>query len=410
MKTILIVGGGAAGIAAAISAADAAPDARILLLERLDRVGKKLLSTGNGRCNLTNLHADASHYHSSTPREAAEMLRGMEPAETLRFFEALGLRWTLEDEGRIYPYCMQASMVLDVLLAALEERGIQVVCPAPVKSIRKEGGSFVADADRQYFADAVILCAGGRAAPKLGSDGSGYGLAKALGHTCTPLYPALTALCCDMRTSGGLKGIRAPAEISIFAGEACLGTRRGEVQFTEYGLSGIAVMDLSVFMHQNKTMPLSIELDLFPDDEEEQLLSDLVARRARRGAAPLEGFLLGTVNKRLGFALMKQAGFGALSRPCGTLTDRELAVLAHLFKHWRFSVTGVQGYDHAQVTAGGIPLTEIHEKTMESKRCKGLYLAGEILDITGDCGGYNLHWAWCSGIRAGTSAAKEVRI
>lgn len=408
MKTILIVGGGAAGIAAAISAADAAPGARILLLERLDRVGKKLLATGNGRCNLTNQQACASHYHSSTPREAAAVLRGMEPAAALSFFEDLGLRWTQEDEGRIYPYCMQASMVLDVLLAALAERHIEIVCPAPVRSIRAANGRFDVDAGQHISADAVILCAGGRAAPKLGSDGSGYALAKSLGHSCTPLYPALTALCCDMRTSGGLKGIRASAEVSIFSGETCLGTRRGEVLFTEYGLSGIAVMDLSLLLPQAKKRPSFAELDLFSDEEEAALLRELRTRRSRFAAAPLERFLLGTVHKRLGFTLMKQAGFGALSRRCETLTDPELAALVRLLKHWRFSITGVQGYGQAQVTFGGIPLSEIDENTMESKRCKGLYLAGEILDITGDCGGYNLHWAWCSGIRAGRAAAKEV--
>ncbi|MBR5389807.1 MAG: aminoacetone oxidase family FAD-binding enzyme [Clostridia bacterium] len=406
MKTVLIVGGGAAGMAAAITAAGQTPDIRVILLERLDRVGKKLLATGNGRCNLTNLNAGTAHYHSAVPGEAEAILRGMEPAEALRFFEELGLRWTREDEGRIYPYCMQASMVLDVLLAALEERGIEVVCAAPVNSIRREGEKFIVEAGRRFAADAVILCAGGRAAPKLGSDGSGYGLAKALGHTCTPLYPALTALCCDMRASGGLKGIRAPAEVSLFAGETCLGARRGEVQFTEYGLSGIAVMDLSLLMPQGKNRPCFAELDLFPAEEEASLLRELRARRGRFAAQPLERFLLGTVQKRLGFALMKQAGFGALSRRCGTLTDRELSALARLFKHWRFSVSGVQGYEQAQVAAGGVPLSEIDEKTMESKLCKGLYLAGEILDMTGDCGGYNLHWAWCSGIRAGRAAGK----
>ncbi len=408
MKHILVIGGGAAGMAAAITAAKASPEVRITIVERLDRVGKKILATGNGRCNLTNLQASPTRYDSSDRELLKDMLDTMPPRLSLDFFRSLGLMCQEEEEGRVYPYSKQASMVLDVLLQALERLNIEIRCDCTVREIALSQSKFVIiTADGQkWTADAVILTTGGKAAPKLGSDGSGYPLAKALGHSCTPLYPALVALKCDMKEHGGLKGIRAEAGLKLLAGDHLLGQEVGEVQFTEYGLSGIPVMQLSGRLHKlRKGESCTALVDLFPELDHDTLLREL---KQRKSQPALETLLLGTVHKRLAYAVLKSVGLSPLSRPCAGLTNTELRRLTNTLKAWPFSVLDTQGWENAQVTGGGIPLREIDPDTMQSLRRPGLYLAGEVLDVAGDCGGFNLHWAWCSGIRAGNAAAKAV--
>ena len=410
MKHILVIGGGAAGLAAAITAARENSAARITVLERMDRVGKKILATGNGRCNLTNMGASFAHFYSNDKGALKAALEGMTPQNVLDFFDALGLLCQEEDEGRVYPYCKQASMVLDVLLQALERLNIAVQCGCAVTEISRNKSKYtVKTADGQTLtADAVILTCGGKAASKLGSDGSGYALAKALGHSCTALYPALVAFQCDMNGLGGLKGIRAQAGLTLLAGDYVLGKEVGEVQFTEYGLSGIPAMQLSGRLSRlRKGEKCTALVDLFPNLEHEALFRSLKARQKTQET--LENLLLGTVHKRLAYAVLKSAGLQPLSRTSASLTNGELHRLADTLKAWRFPVTGTQGWENAQVTGGGIPLGEVEALTMQSRMQPGLYLAGELLDVAGDCGGFNLHWAWCSGIRAGKAAAKAVK-
>ena len=383
MKHILVIGGGAAGLVAAITAARENPAARVTVLERMDRVGKKILATGNGRCNLTNMGASFAHFYSSDKGALKRALEGMTPASVVDFFASLGLLCQEEDEGRVYPYCKQASMVLDVLLQALERLNITVQCSCAVTGIgRNKGKIAVKTADGQTLnADAVILTCGGKAAPKLGSDGSGYGLAKAVGHSCTALYPALVAFQCDMNGLGGLKGIRAEAGLTLLAGNHLLGKEVGEVQFTEYGLSGIPAMQLSGRLSRlRKGEKCTALVDLFPTWEHEALFRNLKTRQ--KNQETLENLLLGTIHKRLAYAVLKSAGLQPLSRPAASLTPAELHRLADTLKAWPFPVTGTQGWDNAQVTGGGIPLAEIDSITMESKTQPGLYLAGEVLDFS----------------------------
>ena len=408
---VLVIGGGASGMMAALTAAEDSRN-QVTLLERQSRVGRKLLATGNGRCNLTNMQAGMPHFHSSDRGALKAVLQGMEPKLVLDFFRGMGLLCQEEDEGRVYPYCKQASMVLDVLLQALERANIRVCCNTAVTAISQNRGKFtVKTADGgSMTADRVILTCGGKAAPKLGSDGSGYTLAKTLGHSCTPLVPALVALKCDMNGLGGLKGIRAAGELTLLANDHVLGQEAGELQFTEYGLSGIPAMQLSGRLSRlRKGEKCTALVDLFPEWEAEALFRELKARQKAAKQETLETFLLGTVHKRLAYAVLKSAGLQPLSRPVADLSNGELHRLTETLKSWRYVVTGTQGWDAAQVTGGGIPLQEIDGRTMESKRTPGLHLAGEILDVTGDCGGFNLHWAWCSGIRAGQAAAKAVQ-
>ena len=343
MKHILVIGGGAAGMAAAITAARENPAVRVTIVERMDRVGKKILATGNGRCNLTNMGASFAHFYSSDKGALKRALEGMAPEIVLNFFASLGLLCQEEDEGRVYPYCKQASMVLDVLLQALKRLNIQVHCGSSVAEIARNKGRYtVKTSDGQTLtADAVILTCGGKAAPKLGSDGSGYALAKAMGHSCTALYPALVAFKCDMNGLGGLKGIRAEGGLTLLAGDHVLGKEVGELQFTEYGLSGIPAMQLSGRLSRLRKGEKCIALvDLFPHWEHEALFRDLKARQKTQET--LETLLLGTVHKRLAYAVLKSAG---RSWRYNLLLDFFLDLLLnhHRFRHirslfWHFAI------------------------------------------------------------------------
>ena len=405
MNDILIIGGGAAGLAAAISAADADPSASILILEGLDRVGKKLLATGNGKCNLSNRHMGPEHYHTAAPERLERWLEDMPTRETLDFFRALGLACMEDEAGRIYPYARQASMVVDTLLLALHRRpNIRIRCGCRVTGLARSKGRFTVTAGEEtHLARQVILTTGGRAAPRQGSDGSGYALASALGHSCTPLAPALVPLRCRGSWFKTLKGLRVLAAASLYRGRQLLGREEGEVQFTDYGISGIPTFQLSCLL----TAENDIVLDLVPEQGFEALRSDFRRRAKEHPDECAEEALLGLLPKRLQFVLLREAGIDPAQR-AGSLTRQQLDELAGKYKRWRFPVTGTQGYENAQVTLGGIALDEV-EQDFSSRRAPGLYLAGEVLDVTGDCGGYNLHWAWCSGRAAGSAAVRDRR-
>lgn len=404
MKEIVVIGGGAAGIAAALSAAMAAPSARVTLLEGLDRVGKKILATGNGRCNLTNAHISPERYHSASPKALERLLASMPAERALDFFSALGLRCAAEEQGRIYPYSRQASTVLDVLLLALKHGGVQVICSARISSLTRTAKGFQirAESGKTWRADTVILTAGGKASPKQGSDGSGYPLALQLGHSCTPLYPCLVALKCASPLLKGLKGIRAHLRATLYLDGQAKAEEVGELQFTDYGLSGIPAFQLSCHLGA-RPKSAQVGLDFFPDCSEMELARFIRDRISATPGEALETFLPGLIAKKLLYAVMKSASLDPLSRPAASLSPSEIKRLARYLKDWRFTVTGTLDWSSAQVTGGGIPLDEIG-MDFASKRCTGLYLAGEILDAAGDCGGYNLHWAWCSGIIAGRAA------
>ena len=410
MKNIVIVGGGASGISAALSAARRAPkDTRITLLEGLDRVGKKILATGNGRCNLTNEEITPEHYHSGRPELLAPLLAEMPPQRTLEFFRSLGLYCSAEEMGRVYPNARQASAVLDTLTLALEGAGIQTVCSAKIKHIARKGGAFLLTAQdgRTVRADALILAAGGRAAPAQGTDGSGLTLARQMGLECTPVYPCLVALKCGGGAVKGLKGIRSRGQVRLLRRGKTAGVESGEIQFTDYGLSGIPVFQLSCLLGPD---PAGAELavDLLPEWDQAELARWISAQARRYPSAPLERFLPGLVHKRLLFAVMKSVGISPLSRPASSLSPRETAALAGALKDWRFPVEGPLSWEQAQVTGGGVSLAELDGR-FGARRCPGLFLCGELLDVAGDCGGYNLHWAWCSGLTAGAAAANWVQ-
>ena len=401
--TIGIIGGGASGMAAALAAAEA-HTAQVVLLERQSRLGRKLQATGNGRCNLTNLHAAEGGYHGDQPDFSRYALETFGPEETLSWFRKLGLFTTAEDSGRVYPYSDQANSVVDVLRFALEKPNIRVKLGFEVQRGRKTAEGFLVEGggERLCF-DRLIVACGGLAGTKLGGGMSGYQLLRSLGHKCTRLRPALVQLKTGWSGVVGLKGVRANCRAQILRNGDPFSESEGELQFTEYGLSGPVIFEISRDVCREPGEWVC-RLDFIPHVSREELISALTARRET--PLPAGELLTGILHNRLGRVLTQAAGVG-LNRPAAQLDRGDLARVAEAVKAFEVSLTEPMGMDSAQVTAGGIVTREFRDRTMESRLVPGLYACGEVLDVDGDCGGYNLQWAWSSGRLAGLSAGRK---
>lgn len=397
MTDVLIIGGGAAGMMAALTAAERG--CSVLLLERQSRVGRKLLATGNGRCNLTNHRVSPEHYHGDEPSFCGRALRAFDVGATLQYFASLGLLTVQEDSGRVYPMSNMAGSVLDVLRYALERPGVQVLTGQTVTALKKTAGGFTVRTETDTFsAERVILAAGGAAGSKVGGVMDGYRLAKGLGHHRTVLYPSLVQVKTDPTYPRSLKGVKAECGISIRRGEHVLAQSRGEVLFTEYGVSGPAVFDLSRAVSTGGD-GLSCALDFFPDWEPRDVLDWLRQRRQAMAGHEASTLLVGACHTRLGQMLCKAAGF--TSQSAAALTDDDLRRIAAQATAFTLPITGTCGFDQAQVTAGGLRTDEFDPATLQSRLVPGFYACGEVLDVDGDCGGFNLQWAWSSGRLAG---------
>lgn len=402
---IAVVGGGASGMMAAVEAARAG--ARVVLLEAQQRAGRKLLASGNGRCNLTNRLLTAQNYHGDNEK-AAHVWERCPPELIIREFRRFGLLCRELEEGRVYPYSLQASTVQKLLLRLLENLGVALRCGFFVENITREKKGFVIAAPSESLrAQRVIIASGGKAAPQLGGGESGYELVRALGHTVTPLFPALVQLAVPRSRVKALKGARALVAASLLVDGRVRKTVRGEVLFAEAALSGICIFELSrVYgaLSEQEQKNACVRLDFMPDYEIGDIKQLLKGTReaAFHGADAAEGLLNRLIAQELAHRVLPKQ-----YRTEQELNPRQLSQLAAAVKQFDFPVTGTLGWEHAQVTAGGVPLAEIDENTMESRLCPGVYFAGEILNIDGDCGGFNLHWAWSTGIIAGKAAAQR---
>ena len=402
---ILIIGGGASGMMAALTAAEQ-PGNAVTLLERQSRVGRKLLATGNGRCNLTNLDLAATHYHGARPDFAVPALSRFGLDDTLRFFRSLGLLTVADDTGRVYPLSDQANSVLDVLRFALETRGVSVVCSCDVIEVKKKARGYeaISATGERYFGDRLIVAAGGCAGKKLGGTKSGYRLLGMLGHSCTPLSPSLTQIKTDQTHVRALKGVRADALVQLRQNGRRIAHEAGEVQFTDFGLSGPVAFSLSREAGLLDSAELTLDfLRAYGCADVDALLQN---KRAAMGTLPAAELLSGMLHARLGGVIMRRA-LGSLQRPAGALTDAELTQVRQQLRCFTLPVTGVMGMENAQVTAGGIVTDEFDPQTLESRLAPGVFATGEVLDIDGDCGGYNLQWAWSSGRLAGMLGKRE---
>ena len=404
----IIVGGGASGLFCALRLAEAGVT-DVLLLERNDRLGRKLSATGNGQGNVTNAHMGAEHYFTDAPDAVVSVLDRFGKDDLLRELTSLGGLFEADEVGRVYPTSRQAASVTDLLRFALEGR-VEVRLGARVRSARRSGGKFFVQTEGEAFcARSLALACGGRAAPHFGTAGDGYALARAFGHTVTPLRPSLVQLKTEQARIRGLKGVRADCAVRIVGSPVCM---RGDLLFTDYGVSGDAIFRISAFCGEGDVL----SVDFLPGRAAGEVERLLRAKAARYPAMRKEDLLRGVVNSSVGKCLTKYSANADFSQfQAQNTAERgkirknmdDLARLAHSVKDFRLPVVGTLGFDYAQVTKGGVPLAEVDEGLM-SLRADGLYLLGELLNVDGECGGYNLQWAFsCGAVAADAIAGRE---
>lgn len=399
MNTVAVIGGGASGMVAALTAAED-KDNRVVLFERQQRPARKLLATGNGRCNLTNTFAAPKNYHGEQAGFADAVLGKFTPADTLDFFRALGLLTVEEYGGRVYPLSNSANSVADVLRFALEKAGVEIRTAEPVRELKRGGNGYLVITDTDTLnAEYVIVACGGAAGAKLGGVSDGYKLLGDLGHKRTKLYPALVQLVTDVEYPKALKGVRADCAIKLVGGGTVLDESRGELQFTDNGVSGPAAFDIS------RTAALSGEgtelvVDFMREYGAEQTAGILAQRCRTFPELETAQLFTGMLHNRLGRMLVKYAALPA-GAPLAALSETQIKAAAKACKEFRLRLLGTEGFDNAQVTAGGVKTSGFDPLTLQSWFNPRLFACGEVLDVDGDCGGYNLQWAWASGRTAG---------
>lgn len=406
MRDIAIIGGGASGLVAAITAARLGSN--VTIFERQNRIGKKILVTGNGRCNMTNLNIKPEYFHTSSQKGCFAPLAKKDVETVLAFFNELGIE-RLVEKTKVYPASEQASSILDVMRMEIERLGITVKVDAKVIGLKYKENKWQVETETgetEVF-DRVIVSTGGMAAPALGCDHSGYNLLKKLGHSEIETFPTIVHIVSPTKYCKMMKGIRFKAEVSIFVENELKRIERGEVLFTEDGLSGPPIFLLSRVASESfkDRKACKIHFDLMPDWTKEDLVAKIYERLANGSSKSIEDLFVGWLNKRAIMAVIKEANIGSPVAPCENLDYEMIERLAECMKCIVFKVEGTRGFKFAQSTAGGICIDEIDLETMASKKAPNLYVTGEVLDVDGDCGGYNLQWAWSTGLIAGEAAA-----
>ncbi len=410
---VLIIGGGAAGLMAAVRLSGGG--ARCAIIEQSDRVGRKILATGNGRCNLINMRGGDEHYFSRDMRRMHAVLSAFPPENLLSEFLDLGLMTREEEDGRVYPLSGQAASVLDTLRLAAQERQVEMLCGHAVTSLATTRFGLRVDLSDGTSVNAryAILACGGRAQPTAPADKQSRGFdalkaMQALGHKVHAPMPVLTALRCDMNMLRGLKGVRVHCALTLTDAQTHNRLKRevGEALFTDYGVSGIAAMQLS--RELDKAKKCNLLIDLIPNVDENELIQMLLSRAERMPERPAEQFLTGMLNRMLAQNVLRAAGI-APSKHSSDLKLSEIKALAHAIKQFEISVQGAQDFKSAQVMRGGLCLSGFDD-TLMSKSVNGLYACGEILDVDGECGGYNLMWAWASALTAADAILSRLQL
>ncbi len=409
MYDIIIVGTGASGLAcAARILKNSKVKPNMLILDANKKAGRKLLATGNGRCNLTNENMSIEHYHGDTDRLSPLMDEYSHKA--LEFFEDLGLLICADGEGRVYPYSKQATSVLNVLMNAAN---CEIRYESAVKSVKKNKNSFelILENGDKHDSRILVIAGGGAASPKLSASKNCYTLCESLGHSVTNLYPSLVPMKCEDAFLRKLVGVRCRAEVSLMNGKTPLKSEVGELQITDKAISGICIFNLSVSVAEqyskNAKASLSVKIDFMPDYSFAQCM-DIVRRAAILNAKlPVSTLFDGILNNKVGIALLQKVKLN-LDDKCEKLSSKNIFALCSALKGLTLPISGLKGFDDAQVTAGGIPMKEVNSHTMESAKCKNLFLCGEILNIHGDCGGYNLHFAWMSALCAADAICEKL--
>ena len=401
-----IIGAGASGLMAAVCASRLG--ALVTIFEKNDKPGKKLLSTGNGRCNYTNLLMNSDCYNASSRAFVEEALSIFDENDAVGFFKDIGML-SKNKNGYMYPLSEQANTVLDVLAMECRYNNVNIKKNIKIDNISQKGSGFIVKYDdkKDYF-DKIIIACGGMAAPKTGSDGGGYEFARQFGHTIVKPVPALVQLRCSDKFFKDLSGVRCESRVSFYINDRCVGSEQGEVQFTDYGLSGIPVFQYSGRLARalKSGEKCKAVIDFMPESTKDEVVLMLNKRhKASQDKTAME-LMIGLFNWNINKVLLKRAGISA-DKKASSLNSRDISGIADYIKEFDAQITADNGFDRAQVTSGGVDISEVNASTMESTLCRGVYFAGEILDVDGRCGGYNLQWAWTSGYIAGRAAAND---
>ena len=412
---LLIVGAGASGMSAAIAfqkerKAMGREKGQVILLEKNDRVGKKVLATGNGRCNLSNKEMSLAHFHCRREDYPKMVFSHVSQQDVLSFLSDIGIITTSEG-NKLFPMSKTAASVVDAFRYALEENSIEVISDASVVSIRKEDLFLVESEDGSiYSAHKVLVACGGACAPNLGTTGDGYKWLSTLGHKVYAPKPSIVQLETENSVTKALSGLRLDADLTLVADGDVVAGHYGEVLFTDYGLSGPAVLQVSGevarrIRKDRLTVPMKVCLRLFDEEMLSDIRVEIASRRENFGSRSLDQVLLSILPQKIGMMIVKSALDRPLSMPILSLSDQDIDKIIATLRSWEFRVLGTKSLEFAQTTIGGADCEEFSADTMESQLVHGLYACGEVLDVDGDCGGYNLTWAFASGILAGSSCA-----
>lgn len=407
-RNILVIGGGASGMMAAIAALE--NGAKVTIAERNNRLGKKVLVTGNGRCNMTNVNISSVNYHGQNPLFTNNIFSQLDNKRTIEFFENLGIVTKIEERGRVFPMSDQASSIVDILTHHLKELGCKIIYEARVIEIKKSGDKFevIFEGKGSLFFDKVIIACGGKSVPSLGSDGSGHELARVFGHAITPVWPALVQVKLKGDFFDDVQGVKVDGVARLIIDDREVKKEAGEILFTHYGLSGPAILKMSREVKENilNGKKAEISISIFNNFNLETLDNFLTRRFTTLNKKALKTSFLGFIQKRLIPHLLNEAGVENIDKKCAEVSAKERRAIAETILNWKFDVIDTNDFKNSQVTAGGVDTSDVDPRTLESKKINGLYFCGEVLDIDGDSGGFNLQFAWSSGYVSGRNAAK----
>ncbi len=399
---VAVIGGGASGIACAVSLKKQNKNIGVTVYEKMPRILKKILVTGNGRCNLTNVGSSEKYFRGDT--EALKYAFSKYPPKSnIEFFNSMGLLTRTEAQGRVYPVSGQASAVVNALLCECERVGVKVFTDTEITEVRRSGSGFLLNG--KYRADKLVIASGGSAARAQGTDGGSFRLLKGLGVDVKSPVPALTGVIIDGFPKS-VKGVRNICTAELFVGGQSRYAETGEVQFNDYGVSGIPIMQLSGIVAENTEKNLSLTLDLLPDTDKAELTRFLFGQKKQYPEKSAEEWASGILPKALGNYVLALANIRSAQRLCD-IPDGKTRAFSDNIKRLELKPTGVRGFEYAQVTSGGVPKSEINLRTLECKKVKNLYVTGEAVNVYGLCGGHNLQWAWSSGRLCADAILKE---
>ncbi|NLD17751.1 MAG: NAD(P)/FAD-dependent oxidoreductase [Tissierellia bacterium] len=408
---ISIIGGGPSGIFLSILIKKANPDWSVRIFERNDRVGKKLLATGNGRCNYTNEKLDDTNFHSENITFPMKVIEKFDNFDTMEYLKTIGIYPIVEKEGRVYPLSLQGSSVLDLLRIEMERLGVEIILNEKINKTIKKDNKFLLYGLKKYESDILVIATGGLAMPSSGSDGIGYRLAKEFGHNIIDQYPTIVQLESNFDKMKSLKGVRIDTDASLYVEGEKISTKSGDVLFTDYGLSGPAILDLSRLaiqaLKRDKNVEIGVNIVGISTDEIQSMIEDRVKNLEGIDAT---SFFIGIINKKLIQSVLNVVQFQLDEKIVSIYHDEKLSkAIINALSDFRFKITGYKGFGNAQSTIGGVDTVEVYEHSLESKFVEGLYFIGEVLDVDGDCGGYNLQWAWSSAFVAGSNIKNKGR-